>query len=67
MRHGEHRRTDPAAARSRFGSGRSRDESGHAVVAWLTAAADPVRKVSIVPHGRALGVTEQLPQEDPYN
>ena len=42
-------------------------ESGHAVVAWLTAAADPVRKVSIVPHGRALGVTEQLPQEDRYN
>jgi len=37
------------------------------VVAWLTAAADPVRKVSIVPHGRALGVTEQLPQEDRYN
>ena len=37
------------------------------MVAWLTAAADPVRKVSIVPHGRALGVTEQLPQEDRYN
>src|SRR6185437_842434 len=42
-------------------------ESGHAVVAWLTAAADPVRKVSIVPHGRALGVTEQLPAEERYN
>ncbi len=42
-------------------------ESGHALVAWLTPDADPVSKVSIIPRGRALGVTEQMPGEDQYN
>jgi cell division protease FtsH len=42
-------------------------EAGHALVAWLTPAADPVHKVTIIPHGQALGVTEQLPGEDHYN
>jgi cell division protease FtsH len=42
-------------------------ESGHAVVARLLPETDPVHKVTIVPRGRALGVTMQLPAEDRYN
>jgi cell division protease FtsH len=42
-------------------------EAGHAVVAWFSPMADPVHKVTIIPHGRALGVTEQLPLEDRHN
>ncbi len=42
-------------------------EAGHALVAWLTPAADPVHKVTIIPRGQALGVTEQVPGEDHYN
>jgi cell division protease FtsH len=37
-------------------------ECGHAVVAWLTPAVDTVHKVTIVPHGQALGMTEQNPR-----
>ncbi len=39
-------------------------ESGHALVAVLSAHADPVAKVTILPAGQALGVTEQLPEGD---
>jgi cell division protease FtsH len=42
-------------------------EAGHAVVAMLSPAADPVRKVSIVPHGAALGVTLAVPAADRFN
>ena len=42
-------------------------ESGHALVGMLTPGADPVRKVSIIPRGMALGVTLSAPDEDPYN
>ena len=42
-------------------------EAGHAVTAWLLPHADPVHKVTIIPRGRALGVTEQLPGEDQFN
>jgi len=42
-------------------------ESGHTVVAKLMPRTDPVHKVTIIPRGRALGVTMQLPQEDRYS
>jgi cell division protease FtsH len=41
-------------------------ESGHAVVAKLLPKSDPVHKVTIIPRGRALGLTMQLPEEDRY-
>jgi len=41
-------------------------EAGHAVVAKLLKETDPVHKVTIIPRGRALGVTQQLPTEDRY-
>ena len=42
-------------------------EAGHAIVAHFSPGSDPLRKVSIVPRGRSLGVTIQTPDEDRYN
>ncbi len=41
-------------------------EAGHSLVAKLTPGTDPIHKVSIIPRGRALGVTQQLPIDDRY-
>ncbi len=41
-------------------------EAGHALVAWMLPEADPVHKVTIIPRGRALGLTMQLPEDDKY-
>jgi len=41
-------------------------ESGHAIVARLVPKSDPVHKVTIIPRGRALGLTMQLPEQDRY-
>ena len=41
-------------------------EAGHAIVAALLPEADPLHKVTIIPRGRALGVTMQLPEADRY-
>ena len=41
-------------------------EAGHALVAKLLPNADKVHKVTIIPRGKALGVTQQLPEEDRY-
>ncbi|MFO7838292.1 MAG: ATP-dependent zinc metalloprotease FtsH [Desulfosalsimonadaceae bacterium] len=42
-------------------------ESGHALMAKLLPGADPLEKVTIIPRGRALGATEQIPEEDRFN
>jgi cell division protease FtsH len=42
-------------------------ESGHALLAWVLPTTDRVHKVSIIPRGRALGVTQLLPEEDKVN
>lgn len=42
-------------------------ESGHAIAALFLPNSDPLRQVTIIPRGRALGVTEQLPTEDRHN
>ena len=41
-------------------------ESGHALVAKMVPKSDPVHKVTIIPRGRALGLTMQLPEQDRY-
>lgn len=42
-------------------------EAGHALMAKLLSGTDPVHKVSIIPRGRAMGVTMQLPTDDRHN
>jgi cell division protease FtsH len=42
-------------------------EAGHTLVAKLTPGADPIHKVTIIPRGQALGVTQQLPVDDRYH
>jgi cell division protease FtsH len=53
--------TDADRARSAY------HESGHALVGMLTPGADPVRKISIIPRGQALGVTLSTPESDRFN
>lgn len=42
-------------------------EAGHAITAYRMKHSDRLRKVSIIPRGRALGITEQMPEEDRHN
>ena len=42
-------------------------EAGHAVIALRVPGLDPLHKVTIIPHGRALGITASLPEEDRHN
>ena len=42
-------------------------EAGHALIAWLIPDLDPVHKVTIIPRGRALGLTQLLPDEERYH
>ncbi len=42
-------------------------EAGHTLVAWLVEESDPVHKVTIIPRGRALGLTQMLPEQDRHS
>ncbi len=42
-------------------------EAGHTLVAKLLPGTDPIHKVTIIPHGMALGVTQQMPEDDRYH
>ncbi|RYZ94547.1 MAG: ATP-dependent metalloprotease, partial [Moraxellaceae bacterium] len=42
-------------------------EAGHAIIGCMVPEHDPVHKVTIIPRGRALGVTQYLPEEDKYS
>jgi cell division protease FtsH len=42
-------------------------EAGHALAAFYTEHSDPLQRVTIIPHGRALGMTEQMPEEERHN
>ncbi len=42
-------------------------EAGHALIAWLVPGTERVHKVTVIPRGRALGVTQLVPAEDRYN
>ncbi len=64
MMGGERKNTVMSAAEQR---NTAVHESGHALVARLIPGTDPVHKVTIIPRGRALGLTQQLPTEDKYS
>jgi cell division protease FtsH len=60
------------AARTDFLNPDERDriachEAGHAITAYFSKHSDPVNKVSIIPRGLSLGMTEQIPTEDRHN
>jgi cell division protease FtsH len=42
-------------------------EAGHAIVAYKIPEADPIHKVTIIPRGKSIGVTQQIPSDDRYN